>query len=274
MLSGLPGVGKTTLAREVGARVGGVHLRIDTIEAAMVQSGIVAAAGGWDAFPDAGYRVAYAIAADLLRAGHVVIADCVNPLAITRKAWAELAVRASAPCINVEVVCGDESVHRRRVEERRSDLDGLVVPTWEQVQNRDYEPWDLPVLRVDTGTGAVDEMASASRTWSAHGPEEWNRGVSLVRAVIHSTMPTTRPRYQVTETPEIGRLLDRAAARWPGEPRSKLLLRIIAAGGDMLDQEMLADDSAHRLAVTASSGRYPEAFGPDYLEELRADWPT
>lgn len=76
VLSGLPGVGKTTLAREVALRVGGVHLRIDTIEAAMTESGMVAAAGGWDRVPDAGYRIGYALAADLLRSGHVVVADC------------------------------------------------------------------------------------------------------------------------------------------------------------------------------------------------------
>lgn len=87
-------------------------------------------------------------------------------------------------------------------------------------------------------------------------------------------MPTTRPRYQVTETPEVAEALDRAAKRWPGESRSKLLLRLIEVGGGILEQDERADDVAHRAAVLASSGRYPEAFGPDYLGELRADWPT
>ncbi|AHM07719.1 hypothetical protein BCGT_1799 [Mycobacterium tuberculosis variant bovis BCG str. ATCC 35743] len=40
-------------------------------------------------------------------------------------------------------------------------------------------------------------------------------------------MSTTRPRYQITETPEVAQALDRAAQRWPGEPRSKLLRRLI-----------------------------------------------
>lgn len=130
----------------------------------MVQSGIVAAVGGWDNCPDAGYRVAYALAADFLRAGHVVIADSVNPLSMTRQAWAEVAATAGAVCLDVELVCSDVALHRTRVEARTSDLDGLVVPTWEQVASREYQPWDSPVLRVDTAVGserAVEEITAA-----------------------------------------------------------------------------------------------------------------
>ena len=42
-----------------------------------------------------------------------------------------------------EVVLNDLVEHRRRVEQRRSDLEGLVVPTWEQVRARDYQPWNV-----------------------------------------------------------------------------------------------------------------------------------
>lgn len=87
-------------------------------------------------------------------------------------------------------------------------------------------------------------------------------------------VPTTRPRYQVTETPAVARALDRAAKRWPGEPRSRLIVRLVEAGGDMLANDESADKQDHRSAVLASAGRYAEAFGPDYLAELRADWPA
>lgn len=87
-------------------------------------------------------------------------------------------------------------------------------------------------------------------------------------------MPTTRPRYQVTETPEVARALDRAAKRWPGQPRSKLLVRLVEVGADILEHDEHTEDLSHRAAVLASAGRYAEAFGPDYLTELRADWPA
>ena len=86
-------------------------------------------------------------------------------------------------------------------------------------------------------------------------------------------MPTTRPRYQVTETPAVARALDRAAVRWPGEPRSKLLIRLVEAGARTLEHHERVESSVHRAAVLASAGRYDKAFGPDYLTDLRGDWP-
>ena len=94
----------------------------------------------------------------------MVIADSVNPLPITRRSWLDAAAQAGAPAINVEIVCSDSAVHRSRVEERTSDLTGLVVPTWDEVQRREYEPWTAPVLRVDSARGveqAVREVTTA-----------------------------------------------------------------------------------------------------------------
>lgn len=85
-------------------------------------------------------------------------------------------------------------------------------------------------------------------------------------------MPTTRPRYQVTETPDVARALDRAAKRWPGEPRSKLLVRLLEVGSGVLERDENTEDRNHRAAVLASAGRHGDAFTPGYLAELREDW--
>ncbi|HWT94184.1 MAG TPA: hypothetical protein VN238_14355 [Solirubrobacteraceae bacterium] len=55
-------------------------------------------------------------------------------------------------------------------------------------------------------------------------------------------MPTTRPRYQVTDTGRVGALLDRAAAAWPdiAHDRKRLLLRLAETGAEHLPQP--ADD--------------------------------
>jgi hypothetical protein len=87
-------------------------------------------------------------------------------------------------------------------------------------------------------------------------------------------MPTTRARYQLTETPAVARVLDRAAKRWPGEPRSRLLLRLVDVGSDALAQDQQADIEAHRAAVSASSGAYADTLPAGYLAELRQDWPA
>lgn len=86
-------------------------------------------------------------------------------------------------------------------------------------------------------------------------------------------MPTTRPRHQITETPSVAHALDVAERRWPSEPRSKLLLRLLLAGGAALEQGQ--DDATRNRqdAIAASAGKYADAFGADYLRELRQDWP-
>lgn len=86
-------------------------------------------------------------------------------------------------------------------------------------------------------------------------------------------MPTTRPRHQVTETPDVARALDLAARRWPNETRSKLLIRLVQAGSSALT-EGHTEKAQHRLAaIDATSGKYADVFTDDYLADLREDWP-
>jgi hypothetical protein len=86
-------------------------------------------------------------------------------------------------------------------------------------------------------------------------------------------MPTTRPRYQVTETPDVAYALDLAARRWPNVPRSKLLLRLLRAGSAAIEAERNAATRSRLAAIDATSGKYADAFSDDFLAELRQDWP-
>lgn len=143
-LSGLPGVGKSTLARELAVRAGMVHLRVDTIEQAMRDSGEI------ERPMVAGYAVAYAVAADQLDRGLCVVADSVNPLEATRAAWRQVANRSEAPVLEIELVCEDVREHERRATTRVSDIAGLEPPSWSAIVERDYEEYE-PDLRLDTG---------------------------------------------------------------------------------------------------------------------------
>ena len=67
--------------------------------------------------------------------------------------------------------------------------------------------------------------------------------------------------------------LDIAARRWPSEPRPKLLLRLLQAGGAVLEQGRSEEIRSRVEAIDASSGKYADAFSGDYLAELRQDWP-
>lgn len=149
VLSGLPGVGKTTIAREVAAAMGAVHVRIDSIEQALRNA-------GWKVDGE-GYGVAYAVTEDNLRLGRVVVADCVNPWPLTRNEWRYVADRAGVRIVDVEVVCSDAGEHRRRVESRTPDIAGHRLPTWSEVVERDYRPWNVERLVIDTARLDVEQ---------------------------------------------------------------------------------------------------------------------
>jgi predicted kinase len=142
ILSGLSGVGKTTIARALARVLDAVHVRIDSIEQTLRRDGVVVQGQG--------YSVAYAVAEDNLRLSRVVIADCVNPWPLTRTEWRAVAERSDVRALEVEVVCSDVGEHRRHVEARIADISGHRLPTWPEVVDRDYRAWDGPRLVIDT----------------------------------------------------------------------------------------------------------------------------
>ena len=143
--SGLPGVGKTTVARALAADINAAYIRVDSIEAALKNSSLKIHPA-----EDAGYVTAYALAQDNLALGLDVVADTVNPIDVTRRSWSDVADACSARLLNVEIVCSDQAEHRRRVETRRSDIAGLDLPDWKRVQSRGYEKWTSDRVVLDT----------------------------------------------------------------------------------------------------------------------------
>lgn len=88
-------------------------------------------------------------------------------------------------------------------------------------------------------------------------------------------MPTKRPRHVVTETETVAAALDAAALRWPEEHgnRSRLLLRLVEAGNQVVAASGERMKEAQRAAITRTSGTLTGAFSQDYLKRLREDWP-
>ena len=165
VVGGLPAVGKTTVCREVlrlraQARPQSrppTWLRIDSIEQALRDSGEMLP--GMPA--GAGYYAAAAVARDVLASGGDVLVECVNPLPLTRRLWEETASAVGARFLAVELICSDEAEHRRRAQQRGSDIEGLELPGWQEITHRDYVPWPEADLRLDTARLTATEAARA-----------------------------------------------------------------------------------------------------------------
>lgn len=83
-------------------------------------------------------------------------------------------------------------------------------------------------------------------------------------------MPTTKPRYTLTDTGKLSEQLDEAQRRWPDvQDRKELLLRLAAAGRDAIEREA----RARSTAIEETAGALTGVYRPDELERLREDWP-
>ena len=87
-----------------------------------------------------------ALAGVQLALGQSVVVDAVNPVKAARDIWVDLAERARVPLRVIEVVCGDEAEHRRRVEPATPSASTSGPPT---------------------GSRSWSARPSTSRTWAA-----------------------------------------------------------------------------------------------------------
>lgn len=191
IFGGLPGAGKTTIARELARQIGAVHVRIDSIEQAIRASAILT-----QPINDVGYRVAYAVTEDNLRIGRIVIADSVNPLRLTRDAWLAVANRAKVTGIEIEITCSDAEEHRRRVETRAADIPGSTVPTWQEVTSREYHPWHRKHFVIDTAGRTVKQTVNAIRELVPPRETEKIKFFELADQLSASSNPSERKRIK------------------------------------------------------------------------------
>ncbi|MCW8875566.1 MAG: AAA family ATPase [Kangiellaceae bacterium] len=146
VLSGLPGTGKTTMAKMLSQYVAAAYLRIDTVEQGLREL------CDYEVVAE-GYRLSNRIAQDNLRNGVSVVADSCNPVQLSREEWQQVAKDSRADLINIFLYCSDQVEHQKRIESRQADIEGLELPSWQQVQQREFDPWDesdITLISIDT----------------------------------------------------------------------------------------------------------------------------
>lgn len=158
-VSGLPGVGKTSVAEMVARRTGLVHLSIDAVEESILACGLPS---GWQVGV-AAYEATRAMAEQNLRLGNNVIVDAVNDSEEARDTWRRAVAATGARLDFIHLDISDTQEHSRRLMSRDRGLAHIGEPTWADVQRRraEYAAWSDGVEEFDTAGQTADEVADA-----------------------------------------------------------------------------------------------------------------
>lgn len=117
LVCGLPGTGKTTVARELASLTGGIVLRTDEIRKQLLSD---------PQYTPEEKRMVYdamlRTAGSMLRAGAVVILDATFHLRKERHAAMEIARKSGSDCVVIEVRC-DERTAREHLRKKKRDND-------------------------------------------------------------------------------------------------------------------------------------------------------
>ena len=158
LMMGLPGVGKTHVARLVAARIGAAHVASDELRSRLCIAASCTAAENAVVFGCLDRLVV-----ELLGVGHRVVADAMNLQGRSRAATEESARRLSVPLVHLHVTAEDSLV-RRHLERRRiareagdhSDADERV---YERMAARAFEPPPAGYLEVRNGDALDEQIA-------------------------------------------------------------------------------------------------------------------
>lgn len=150
LFSGLPGCGKTTLARRLVEELRCAYFAKDRIQR-VLNDYVVGAQ------PIDGYHVLLDLADEHLQLGTTVVLDAVFPRQEFRNVAHDIAKRARTPFLPTLCFFSDERVWRQRMENRVQYVPGWEPVGWGEVQRlRDiFESWEnVPILQLD----AVDSI--------------------------------------------------------------------------------------------------------------------
>lgn len=172
VLFGLPGVGKTYIARRLAARIGAFHLLSDSIRKQLL--GIPVGQHRFDGYgrgiynPEISrqtYAEMYRRAETLLRAGHNVILDATFLHEDSRKQCREIARRTQVPVLFVLASCPEKTVQQRlRRRAQAYSFSDADLSVYRNMKARFHPPNSgRDLVRIDTLTPVKRSLAKIER---------------------------------------------------------------------------------------------------------------
>jgi predicted kinase len=168
MLMGLPGVGKSHVARLLAERLGGAHVATDHLRSRLFIAPSYAAEENAAVF-----GIAEALVDELLGEGHVVVLDATH-LVGRYRAPAENVARARGAALQHVLVTSDDAATRARLESRTRERDpgdhsDADVRVYERMRASAFEAPTGGYLEIHNGPNVADEVARVADLVRAAG---------------------------------------------------------------------------------------------------------
>jgi predicted kinase len=171
LVGGLPGTGKTTLAKALAAETGAVAISSDTVRGQLRDTGAVTGEigvfgkGAYNAEAKAAvYREMLARARSFLGQGIPVVMDASWNSATERDHAAEMAAELAADVIEICCECPQSEAARRIRHRRGSDSDATEAIA--SAMSATQSPWPTATT-IDTSSEPSTSTAAALQTWRA-----------------------------------------------------------------------------------------------------------
>jgi predicted kinase len=142
-MTGLPGTGKSTIARSLAQALPAAYLAVDPVFGVLERGATLD-----DPLGKVSYEVVRKLAEMQVRLGLSAVVDAVNPFQWVRDDYRQLASEHNVEMRLVLVDFLSRTAHRERVEKRASEGHG---PTWAEVERQMsyYEPPSDFTVRLD-----------------------------------------------------------------------------------------------------------------------------